>query len=549
MNRFTLTIAACLASALTLVSALPAQAQHRKAQSYDQALANRQVLDAQQAAQSLTPAQYKAQAATAGLITQQPAGTLHDKLIKTSPFMYPYRFPAADINTYDAFTNGPVAKYVEDADGNLYIYQPFSALNSQTWVKAEKQANGHYAVHKQPVYVVDGVTYYTGRLKIDVDSKGGIWWSTDKDRDDVEYVLRNDSLILLDDGLTNGYGNTMLGLIDKDNKWYGYADWSTIMAVNHDKVNVPPASAKRLPYRLTYYTADGDEINYIVDVVRDGKDFYIGNFFKRLPEGWIKGTVDQGTVTFPTMQYMGCDYTHAYFRSISDKGTRRYYTKSLSFAYDTDRGILQSDSAFHVNNGRMVTNVIQGYYEPSLRPYVEKAGVPENPELLTEYCFPYEDGSFGFISFNLPTTTADGSYLNTNKAYYIIYKDGEPYTFTHKYYKYIDEGTEMTEVPFDYSEGLDFTLTAQQRGVYFYEPFKRLSVQVVYYGGGERNVSKLVTYDTDPSGINEATTVSDGTATYYDLTGRRVNRPAHGLYIKSVKRSDGTVVNTKVSLK
>lgn len=552
MRRFYTALAWCLATTMAFAQAQPAGTTHRKAQPYAQTLSYTNTPQTQTVAQArLKPQAGYAPSASNGLITEQPAGTLHDKLIKTAPFMYPTRFPAADVSTNDAFSNGQVGKYVVDADGNLYIWQPFTGLNTLTWVKADKQANGRYSVKKQPVYVVDGVTYYTGRLKIDIDSKGQIWWYADKTRDDVEYELRNDSLILVDDGLTNGYGNTMLGLIDKNNNWYGYADWSTIMAVNPDKVNTPPASAERETYLMTYYDYDGDEHRQVVNVAHDGNDIYIGNFFKRLPEGWIKGTINGGTASFEAMQYLGCDYTHSYFRPITDQGQKRYYTQTLDFAYDADRGTLESDSAFHVNLGKMTTNVTQGYYEPSLKPYTETAGVPDTPEINTDYCSPYEviDGvGIGVFAFTLPEYTTGGDYMNADKARYIVYLNGKPYTFTNAHYKYIDKGEEMTEVPFAFYEGYDFVIQGLTRIIYIYEPFTRASVQIVYEGNGERHVSDLATYDTDPTGITDATASQAGEATYYDLTGRRVNNPTRGLYIKSVKLSNGQTVNNKIAL-
>lgn len=67
------------------------------------------------------------------------------------------------------------------------------------------------------------------------------------------------------------------------------------------------------------------------------------------------------------------------------------------------------------------------------------------------------------------------------------------------------------------------------------------------YIGDGASVTVIYQYD-DPAAISAVTASAAQTATYYDMTGRRVAAPAKGLYVKKTTLADGSVKSQKVVL-
>ena len=124
---------------------------------------------------------------------------------------------------------------------------------------------------------------------------------------------------------------------------------------------------------------------------------------------------------------------------------------------------------------------------------------------------------------------------------YIIYGDDKAYEFTTDLYTGIEEN--MTEIPYSFTDDLDFTVQDGEHIVYLYEGgFSKMGIQSVYYGGGERTVSPIVYQTSD--GIKVKTTAPVSTE-FYDLQGRRLNNPTLGLTIMKVTYTDGSVKTIK----
>lgn len=73
--------------------------------------------------------------------------------------------------------------------------------------------------------------------------------------------------------------------------------------------------------------------------------------------------------------------------------------------------------------------------------------------------------------------------------------------------------------------------------------------QPVYQVAGDGPTVTVVYVYDDPAGINNATTNTTNTTSYYDLTGRYVAKPTKGLYVKKTTKSNGTVESSKVIIK
>lgn len=502
--------------------------------------------------------------ASSNIITQQPNGVLHEQLYRSFCYMIPYQFPKVNGNTYDDYASGLEGKYVEGTDGNVYIYEALTYPTNGAWVKATRGEGDTLLVKKQPIYEEYGVTYYINRLKIDI-ADDGKWWAADEDSDVLKYILRNDSLILCDDGLVDGYARTMAGLTDADDNWYGYAEWSTVSAPCKQQVNTPPADAKFEDYIMTRYDANDVEYTFNVNFATDNEgNFYIGNFYKNIPDGWIKGHRKDNLVIFPANQYIGFDEInrmHYFFRPVDPEASSiAVMGDSLAYTYDEETRELQTYDKFYINIGNegLLIPVLDSspvnYSVSSLKPAEEEvAGVPEPVLFDADYCWPYDENDEvkeGRVGFYLPERTTNDHLINTDKAYYNVYFDDKLYTFRPDTYKYIPYADGLTNVPFTFSDGTDFQVFGILHILYIYEPCDSVSIQVVYEGGGEVNKSEIATYYfTDPSKIDDIVATPSGATEYFDLSGRRVNNPAKGFYVKMQRMEDGTLRSEKVLLK
>lgn len=222
---------------------------------------------------------------------------------------------------------------------------------------------------------------------------------------------------------------------------------------------------------------------------------------------------------------------------------------AITFAYDADKGTLSTDSTFVANQGYKMFNQVFTYDGATLEPWTEKAATPLAVDASTMSYMPFsEEYGYGLLAFAPSEFDADGYILDANKLYYSIYLDDDVLTIDPDEYKLFPY--ETTEIPFTYSDMLDFVNYAGMWQVYtFVTGIDRIGVQMIYKGGGEVRKS-AITYisatDEDPSAVsNVAQTGKVAGVTYTDLSGRRVSRPGKGLFIQTTRLADGTITTSK----
>ena len=111
--------------------------------------------------------------------------------------------------------------------------------------------------------------------------------------------------------------------------------------------------------------------------------------------------------------------------------------------------------------------------------------------------------------------------------------------------------SEMTEIPYSFSDGQDFFMAGS--AVFFFEDVKdveRIGVQSVYKGGSETHESAITWFDVNEflTGI-EGTNVSEPTVVseqLYNLNGSAVSNNTKGILLKTMRMSDGTQKTVKV---
>ena len=210
---------------------------------------------------------------------------------------------------------------------------------------------------------------------------------------------------------------------------------------------------------------------------------------------------------------------------------------------------------------------------PSFTRFVERAATPADPQLPI-YGFAPFDPDYGdsYFIVVIPEEDVDGNFINPSQLYYNIFIDGELFTFDEDDY---DVWEPMTEIPATYDNGEDiFSRDGGQKVIYFYfEGIESFGAQSYYTACGETHYSNLVTrtmeqylnYDEDDdewpdpiisdpvtTGIRctrDATCSQVVNSVWYTADGQMTVAPVHGLNIRSMKMTDGTVKNIKMFVK
>lgn len=153
----------------------------------------------------------------------------------------------------------------------------------------------------------------------------------------------------------------------------------------------------------------------------------------------------------------------------------------------------------------------------------------------------------GVVAFLLPDTDTNGLPLDASRLYYNIYYDGELHTFTPEG-DFVDEV--MTDVPALYSN--DLTIMPAGDGFIILavlEPHNTVGVRCVYKNGNGTTTYSDILSGTLISGVKGVTATSEVVSeVYYDMQGRKIEKPANGMYIVKATYADGKT-RAKVVLK
>lgn len=496
---------------------------------------------------------------TSAQITETPAGKLIDNMYRSSESWIQKSWTGTARGRYE----GLVSKIVVGDDNCLYIYNPLSGLDSNTWLKLEKVSEGKYkAVLPQAIHKDDNGdddddesgsterTLYLNRLQTIGKKKYEV---VPKDKNFMEYSWDGKTLKMLgaeSDGVILG--------MTYNNKWEErYGDWSVTIQSFDNSLITPPTTAIRKQYTLTSKEMTSPRI---VEAAVNGNELYVKGIFKsqKIADKWLKLTKEGDKYVMMTNQYLGTT-VKTDFKSYSfDKAEYHTFAAALSnantiadkleFKLDAGKGTLTTDGILRVVQGKSrATNIpndeLESYEALTLKPYEQKAGKPATPKL--EYCsasdgYDYSSRTTTLV-FDVTNADIDGNYLDASKMYYNVYLDDstEPFTFKKKEYKYLDE--DMTNIPFSFKDkwGYDFKSNDNQRILHFYgAKIKKVSVVMVYEDNGTKYSSDPMTTSVVTAGIENATIKNNQAEKYYTIEGCQIEHMQKGLNI--VRYSDGT---------
>lgn len=483
------------------------------------------------------------------MITKQPEGKLYKDM-----YGYSEGFVSQWGAIYEDVRDGVARDFVVGNDGSYYMKSPISAQPTDSWIKGDK-AKGDTIVFKLPqqIYTLDygdgnPIKYYASRLvyqQVDGENQ----YVLDEKSQDIKFVWRNDSLIKCDK-------DALLGMTSEAGDWNGLGDLISETTICPFTNEAPKDLSKATKYIFTFHPSERTTTQRISQVVIEGDDFYANNIDANIPDAWIHGKINNGKVVFSGAQFLGLDKNASQFRFNFPANVyyddETYMTEyktmdEVSFDYDAATGNLSNcQYGFMSNYGyRLIALEMQVMMQPTFEAWDGVIARPQNPNILQYY--PAETAS-GWVVFDLPRNNVENSFMDQSNVYYNIYFDDELATFYPDQYLGIEK--EMTDVPVDFNDTqrYDFqTYGSQHRVVIYDSGISRVGVRAVYVNGDERLYSDIVYSDgTVISGIKNASAdAKTKSISYYDLSGRIIQNPKHGLFIKKTVMNDGSVKTSK----
>ena len=502
--------------------------------------------------------------ASAQIIKDTPKGKLIENLYRSTKSWVKKGWTGVQQGRYE----GLVSKIVIGDDGCIYIYNPLSGLDSKSWLKLEKQADGKYRA-KLPQAIL-------------TDDLGG-------DDDEEESSERTISLIRMvsnDDGKSYEPVGTTMNYVDftwennklvmkgmgqkkqiwaaaYENSWqsnYG-GDWALTIEPLGEQLITPPSTAVKAQYIVS---SKSDSSPRIVEAMTDNNDIYIKGLFKaeKLANVWVKLTKQGDKAVMPTNQYLGITQKEDFKKYDSDKSD--YHTFAAAFENETKAAdnlefsidatgkltaskILRTSLGRASNDNTTGEDYVESYEGLTLTPYAQKeVGAPATPEYFYFTSTPNYDNTSNEIklAFYVKNADVNGNVLDPEKMYYNVYVNGstEPFKFKKTETQYRDmHEDEMTNIPFNYKDKMnyDFKVSDNLRILHFYDSsITTAKVVMVYEADGKKYSSEPLVATLSTAGIESANFNKTTTEKYYTIDGRQIQKLQKGLNI--VKSSDGT---------
>ena len=501
--------------------------------------------------------------ASAQIIKDTPKGKLIENLYRSTKSWVKKGWTGVQQGRYE----GLVSKIVIGDDGCIYIYNPLSGLDSKSWLKLEKQADGKYRAKLPQAILTDDLggddeeeesserTISLIRMVSNDDGKN--YEPVGATMNYVDFTWENNKLVM------KGMGQKkQIWAAAYNNSWqnnYG-GDWALTIEPLGEQLITPPSTAVKAQYIVS---SKSDPSPRIVEAMTDNNDIYIKGLFKaeKLANVWVKLTKQGDKAVMSTNQYLGITKKTDFKKYDSDKS--EYHTFAAAFESETKAaenlefsidatGKLTASKLLRTSLGRASNDNITGedyiesYEDLTLTPYIQKAGKPATPVYFYFTSTPDYDNTSNEIklAFYVKNADVDGNYLDPEKMYYNVYVNGstEPFKFkkSASQYNYMHE-EEMTNIPFNYQDNrnYDFKVIDNLRILHFYNSsITTAKVVMVYEADGKKYSSEPMVAKLSTAGIESANFNKATTEKYYTIDGRQIQKLQKGLNI--VKSSDGT---------
>ena len=454
---------------------------------------------------------------------------------------------------------GQKAEVVVGKNGDFYIYNPFSQLDTKTWLKGTIDSDGNVTI-PTPQYIyreVDGTQIhdlYAVRMKPS-EIPGDYNFEKDEEESDLKFIWKDNVLTQVGDGI--------LGLAYIDGEFRGYAD-SNIKIEPFTGVIVAPGNPDELTfndYIIGYSTHYETPSATMAKLAFDDDEVWLTGFSKDLPDAWIHGTYDGTSIIFESNQYLGLydGMYYAYFYGATayvgqnEQGTPEtmYRLDDILICEENSKKGYSSEDVFLINSGNRESKYLFVLSRPDINPYETKERYPMLPNITGfTQINPSEQIGLGQFSFALdPIDCYGNEFLDPEKLFYTIYVNDESNPLILKksqFPKWVSEDT--SEIPYSFSDGVqEWTIMPffnEFNLLFMDSSWTRIGVKAIYKEGG-KSLETPVAWSNEPApnwpevSVESIVADTEGDAEYYDLTGRRVENPSNGIFI--VKFANGKV--------
>lgn len=244
-------------------------------------------------------------------------------------------------------------------------------------------------------------------------------------------------------------------------------------------VVVAPENLVTEEYTLTYSNYNEEPASGSVFIGFDGNDVYVKGLCGYIKDAWLKGTLNNGTVTFAGDQYFGNFGGFDFFFQEND----------AVFTYDATNATFTAADDIYTYYDTYYENY---YRELVMKKVIEKAAMPANPQITN-----VATGQYGwYMIFNVPVVDTNGDGLAASKLYYQVFVDVEKevsqLTFTPATHTRLTEA--ISTFPYGFTENYDIYDTSIYFNDLFSEDWNKIGIKSIYYGGGETNETEIQWY-------------------------------------------------------
>ena len=455
-------------------------------------------------------------------------------------------------------------------DGTVYIEDPILSFAAGTYIKGTL-ADGKITVELPQLLYLDGDPDYDAPE--DVMGFYAYCYEVEYDEDlvvsaeltesqTITYTVDGDNITL-----DNPNGNLMIGLGIEDGFFLGYGETAAYLEYMDIKPVEAPAGLGTEQWVITSSATNSGKYVY---VGFDGDDVYVRGLSTDLASAWIKGTKSGDKISFPSKQCMGVVpsaglvmYLMSGEFNYNEEGVvvSANVFDSLDFTYDEANKTMSTTQTAFVNGSDEEIYYFNYWLAPVIRQQKETADSykPLTPE-FTEYV-PFNAASnMGGVAMSIPAFSRESNgdlyLLDSANMYWRVYFDDELYTIYPDEYKGI--AAEMTDIPYNIMSTYILYYSGHHVFYYFVDGFETIGIQSLYRDNGKDYASNIAVFNVNTQEISEKTVdtptgienvSSDKLAVgreYFDLMGRRVSKPAEGLYIQKTTFGDGSVEAVKV---
>lgn len=502
----------------------------------------------------------KKEAAAPGIITELPADAKYLDYDRDGVGYY-YMYGTV----YSEFLVARQSEiYISGND--VYLKNPVIDLPTDTYIKGTVTEAGMTFQLPQPItaYEWDGTWYYTYASVMNlIDTEtGGLSYVQPEDEADNVLVFKaveGEEGKYVMDGMTDG--KRILGTSDDYGYWTGYGEYAIVYTPFDTPLVTPPAGIELSQYIMPYKIGSARMMHFGFD----GNDCYIQGLSAFAPEGWVKGTVQDGRITIPSGQYVGINYdwdmrSRLYFHA-AEMGeewvdwAQAYYpapygVDEMTFGYNAESQTYHSPLTVGFTTGNAPDAKFYEYFsEPTLRYQPEVISLVPATPIFKDY-YPMQSSEGQCLHFTIPDLNVDGYLLDNTNLYYRVWINGEPYVWERSEYPTIYEET-MEWMPVAFDDWWDFMTHEVDNYisiVVYVLGMDTFGVQSSYLDGTDRYESGIMTFSVDNPTEAEMT-LRHGDVRgirFTDLTGKPVADPANGIFVKTVVFEDGSVITSKI---